>query len=128
MSYLGVILLLRNYFCRDGEVQRRTTDIIKTVIDSEMLSALSRRDVSEHVDEQTLCREQLKIFAEYMDDSSERYRADAARLGIMPGSKSFTAWSILNLIFEWQINRRFGESITEEVAACIYHSWTLSLE
>ncbi|EER20735.1 hypothetical protein Pmar_PMAR026998 [Perkinsus marinus ATCC 50983] len=74
-----------------------------------MLRALNDRDVSEDVDEQTLCKAQLKAFADHMYITSEKYQQDARKLGIDPQSESFIAWSILNLRKENFFERRIGE-------------------
>lgn len=94
-------------------------DEVETLIDSEMLRALNDRDVSEDVDEQTLCKAQLKAFADHMYITSEKYQQDARKLGIDPQSESFIAWSILNLRKENFFERRIGEP---DIGKVVYHT------
>ncbi|KAF4747315.1 hypothetical protein FOZ62_028849 [Perkinsus olseni] len=48
-----------------------------------------------------------------MHRTSERYQSDARSLGIMPGSGSFIAWSILNLKLERAYTRHFANTDPE---------------
>ncbi|KAF4663034.1 hypothetical protein FOL46_005014 [Perkinsus olseni] len=104
-------------------LEKTSGEDIADLLDSEMVSALRDKPVPDYMGNKTFCERALKVFGDYLYKRSGRYRYDAMSLGIMPGSDSFIAWSILNLKLERNYTRHFnspslskwGCSVKEEI-------------
>ncbi|KAF4663033.1 hypothetical protein FOL46_005013, partial [Perkinsus olseni] len=96
-----------------GAVERTSGSEVEDLLDSDMLRALEGKSPPVYPDNKALCEGLLIRFGEYMYRTSERYQSDARSLGIMPGSNSFVAWSILNLKLERAYTRHFANTDPE---------------
>ncbi|KAF4688481.1 hypothetical protein FOZ60_002751 [Perkinsus olseni] len=107
------------YTSETGAVERTSGSEVEDLLDSDMLRALEGKSLPDYPDNKALCEGLLRDFGEYMYRTSERYQHDARSLGIMPGSNSFVAWSILNLKLERAYNHYSTETSPPELGCDI---------